>query len=78
MALYICLCHGITDKQIRSCVVESGARTLCDLSGKLGVATQCGSCAHSACEVLSEALESAVIAAAPAAESSASSSAFAA
>ena len=57
--MYICLCHGITDKQIRSCVVETGARTLCDLSGKLGVATQCGSCAVSACEVLEQALESA-------------------
>jgi len=56
--LYICLCHGITDKQIRACVVESGARTLCDLSGQLGVATQCGSCAESACDVLVEVLAS--------------------
>ena len=54
--MYICLCHGITDKQIRACVVETGARTLCDLSGQLGVATQCGSCADSACEVLVETL----------------------
>jgi bacterioferritin-associated ferredoxin len=56
--LYICLCHGITDNQIRACVVESGARTLCDLSGQLGVATQCGSCAESACHVLVEVLAS--------------------
>ena len=52
--MYICLCHGITDRQIRSCI-ESGARTLCDLSGELGVATQCGSCAGAACEMLDEA-----------------------
>jgi bacterioferritin-associated ferredoxin len=57
--LYICLCHGITDKQIRTCVVETGARTLCDLSGQLGVATQCGGCADSACEVLVEVLQAA-------------------
>lgn len=54
--MYICLCHGITDKQIRQCV-EAGARTLCDLSGQLGVATQCGGCADSACEVLVEVLQ---------------------
>jgi bacterioferritin-associated ferredoxin len=54
--VYICLCHGITDTQIRSCVAD-GARTLCDLSGELGVATQCGNCANSACEVLREVLQ---------------------
>jgi bacterioferritin-associated ferredoxin len=54
--VYICLCHGITEKQIRSCVA-GGARTLCDLSGELGVATQCGNCANSACEVLREVLQ---------------------
>jgi bacterioferritin-associated ferredoxin len=58
--VYICLCHGITDNQIRICV-QAGARTLGDLSGKLGVATQCGSCAASACEVLNETLQSAAL-----------------
>ena len=51
--MYICVCHGITDTQIRSCVVE-GARTLGELSGELGVATQCGCCAESAAEVMQE------------------------
>jgi bacterioferritin-associated ferredoxin len=55
-ALYICICHGITDNQIRTCV-QAGARTLQDLSGRLGVATQCGSCAVSACEVLDEVIQ---------------------
>jgi bacterioferritin-associated ferredoxin len=53
--LYICLCHGITDSQIRACV-EMGARTLSDLSGELGIATQCGCCAQSALEVIEETL----------------------
>ena len=53
--MYICICHGITDTQIRSCVKE-GARSLCDLSGRLGVATQCGSCAGQALELLNETL----------------------
>jgi bacterioferritin-associated ferredoxin len=53
--VYVCLCHGITEKQITSCVAE-GARTFSDLQGQLGVATQCGSCAHQACEILDEGL----------------------
>jgi bacterioferritin-associated ferredoxin len=54
--VYICICHGITDHQIRSCV-KDGARTLCDLQGQLGVATQCGSCQGSALTILDETLE---------------------
>ena len=53
--MYICICHGITDHQIRSCVSD-GARTLCDLSGRLGVATQCGSCATAAMDIVDQAL----------------------
>lgn len=53
--MYICLCHGITDTQIRTCF-RNGARTLGALSGQLGIATQCGGCADSACEVLEELL----------------------
>lgn len=53
--VYICLCHGITDNQIRSCIRE-GARSMCDLRGQLGVATQCGSCEHHALEILDESL----------------------
>ncbi len=59
--MYICVCHGITDTQIRSCVVE-GARTLGELSGELGVATQCGCCAESAAQVMQEVLRSPVTA----------------
>jgi bacterioferritin-associated ferredoxin len=54
--VYICICHGITDKQIRSCV-NAGARTLCELRGQLGVATQCGSCESSALAILDETLD---------------------
>jgi len=53
--VYICICHGITDHQIRSCV-QDGARTFCELQGQLGVATQCGSCRSSAMDILGETL----------------------
>ena len=60
--MYICLCHGITENQIRNCVL-AGARTLCDLRGQLGVATQCGACEPQACEVLDETLQNGIVAA---------------
>ena len=56
--MYICICHGITDHQIRSCV-KDGATSLCDLSGRLGVATQCGSCAESAMQIVHQTVASA-------------------
>lgn len=60
--MYVCVCHGITEKQIRNCV-QAGARTLCDLRGQLGVATQCGSCESQACEVLDETLQTGIVSA---------------
>jgi bacterioferritin-associated ferredoxin len=55
--MYVCLCKGITCGAIRSAVTEQGAASLRDLSRNLGVATQCGKCANSARQVLSEALD---------------------
>ena len=49
--MYVCLCHGITENQIRACI-QGGARSLWDLQGQLGVATSCGSCAAHACDML--------------------------
>ena len=52
--MYICICKGITDGQIRQAVNE-GATTLTDLRKQLGVASQCGKCACQARSVISEA-----------------------
>lgn len=49
--MYICLCRGITDRQIKS-AIEDGAQTLSHLRRHLGVASQCGKCACSAQELL--------------------------
>ena len=45
--MYICLCQGVTDRQIRQ-AVDSGVQTLAELSAFLGVASQCGRCQVSA------------------------------
>ena len=42
--MYVCLCKGITDRQIRA-AVEEGAANLQQVSHRLGVARQCGKCA---------------------------------
>jgi len=54
--MYVCLCHGITERDIES-AVDDGARSLKDLSGKLGVATQCGKCSCHAKQCIRESLD---------------------
>ncbi len=54
--MYVCLCQGITDKQIRA-AVASGATTLEAVQHTLGVGSQCGQCGDLAGEIVSESLE---------------------
>lgn len=51
--MYVCLCNGVTDKQIRQAIGE-GARCIGCLRSGLGVATQCGKCAKTAKQMLRE------------------------
>lgn len=51
--MYICLCNGVTERDIRSCA-ENGASSLHDLERCLGVGAGCGRCAPAAKEVLNE------------------------
>lgn len=55
--MYVCLCHGVTERDIES-AVDSGARSLKDLSRSLRVATQCGKCCDHAKGCLQESLQS--------------------
>lgn len=53
ISMYVCICNGVTDKQIIK-QAQSGASTLRDLQESLGVATNCGKCAKLACAILAE------------------------
>ncbi len=53
--MYVCLCKGITDSQIRS-AIEDGASSFKDVRNTLGVASQCGKCGILTREILREAL----------------------
>ena len=52
--MYVCLCKGITDTQIRA-AIEDGANSLADVRNTLGVASQCGKCGNLTREILREA-----------------------
>lgn len=50
--MYVCLCEGVTDHQIRRCVRETGVRNLRGLRRELGACGQCGKCAPEARAVI--------------------------
>lgn len=56
--MYICVCHAISDRQIRE-VVDRGAESLCEVQAYLPVASCCGRCEDSAREVIESHVESA-------------------
>ena len=51
--MYVCVCNGITDKQIRK-AAQSGVTELWQLQAELGVATNCGTCSDVAVDILAE------------------------
>ncbi|GAA5215734.1 (2Fe-2S)-binding protein [Corallincola platygyrae] len=54
--MFVCICHGITDTQLKQAVAD-GAERLADVKRSLGVATQCGNCACKAKQVIQVALD---------------------
>lgn len=55
--MFICLCNGVTDSQIRR-AASAGVTSLDALQDELGVAGQCGQCSDAAIAVLAETLAS--------------------
>ncbi len=53
--MYVCLCKGITDTQIRDAVAD-GASSLREVHSALGVASQCGKCGITARDIVRESL----------------------
>ncbi|WP_339842843.1 bacterioferritin-associated ferredoxin [uncultured Halopseudomonas sp.] len=51
--MYVCLCKGVTDKQIRNAINE-GACNMRDLRDALDVANQCGKCGRDCKSLLNE------------------------
>jgi len=53
--MYVCICKGITDTQIRA-AVEDGASSVRDVRNTLGVGSQCGRCGELASEIVRQSL----------------------
>lgn len=53
--MYVCLCKGITDSQIRDAVAD-GLTNYHQVRRSLGLSTQCGKCAMFARSVFDEAV----------------------
>jgi bacterioferritin-associated ferredoxin len=53
--MYVCLCKGITDSQIRA-AIDDGASSFREVRNTLGVASQCGKCGILTREILRETL----------------------
>jgi bacterioferritin-associated ferredoxin len=51
--MYVCICHGVTDRAIRE-AAAAGARELGDLAVMTGLGTGCGSCTDIAASLLVE------------------------
>jgi bacterioferritin-associated ferredoxin len=51
--MYVCICNAVTERQVKECAQE-GARSVDDLTAKLGVAAGCGRCRECAIEILRE------------------------
>ena len=41
--MYVCVCNGITEKQVQK-AIDNGAESVEDLTRALGLASGCGSC----------------------------------
>ena len=53
--MYVCICHGVTDKKIEE-AIDNGAVTMKLLSSELKVGSQCGQCCSCAKKVLNNKL----------------------
>lgn len=54
--MYVCLCKGITDTQIRE-AVDGGAESVRAVRDQLGASSQCGRCVSQVREIVKATLE---------------------
>jgi bacterioferritin-associated ferredoxin len=51
--MWVCLCKGVTDRQIRS-AIAAGARTPVEIANRCRAGTRCGGCLPEVCRILAE------------------------
>ncbi|MGR5178295.1 (2Fe-2S)-binding protein [Vibrio mediterranei] len=52
--MFVCLCHGISDKKLRKLAIEEGISDMRTIRRCTALGSQCGKCVKQAKEILSE------------------------
>lgn len=52
--MYVCLCKGITDTQIKQLVLDAGVGSMRELKKHLDISSQCGSCSKVASQIIND------------------------
>ncbi len=52
--MYVCICKGITDTQIKQAVYENGVGSIRELKQKMAVGSQCGTCVKVAQQIIDD------------------------
>ena len=52
--MYVCVCNGVTDRDIRQ-AAQAGCGSVAELTMRTGCGACCGSCVEMACQLLDEA-----------------------
>lgn len=55
--MYICLCHGVSDKKIKK-MVDNGTNTMKAIQSACGAGTDCGVCIRKLQSVITESKDS--------------------
>lgn len=52
--MFVCMCYGITDKQIKNAVETHGVGNIRELKQVMSVGSQCGKCIELAQEIIDD------------------------
>ncbi|NRF32687.1 (2Fe-2S)-binding protein [Vibrio coralliilyticus] len=52
--MYVCLCHGVSDKKIKKLALEEGITDIRGIKKCTALGSQCGKCVKMAKEILNE------------------------
>ena len=53
--MYVCICNGVTDRQIQE-AVENSCRSMAELTMRTGAGASCGTCMETAAAMLESAI----------------------
>jgi bacterioferritin-associated ferredoxin len=54
--MYVCICHGVTERELRDAIAD-GAHTEESVGVRCGAGTSCGTCLERICDLLSAVTE---------------------